>query len=251
MYKKFLSKIVLLSFIGILFSCTEKNNKIKTNTEEEIIQVKQTVENIVEEQNANIPEVKTKEELIVEKDFLENNYIFIGENKVPLEKVFITEKGSVIFSLLKYSLQKIENPELYTGTYIFYPESQEFTLLTSTTDFGATEFDDKIEIDDKYLFRFYHGNGLDYVDIYNYETNEYAYSGYNGNLDLENHIIYISLKKVLNPEDEEKVKSDFENIDYGDLPESYKNSLTKVYKYEINYISGESKILKGDEIMEY
>ena len=251
MSKKIFSKIILLSFIAILFSCTEKNNKIKNNTEEEIIQVEETVENIVEEQDANIPEVKTKEELIVENDFLENNYIFIGENKVPLEKVFITEKGAIIFSLLKYSLQKIENPELYTGTYIFYPESKEFTLLTNTTDFGATEFDDKIEIDDKYLFRFYHGNGLDYVDVYNYETNEYTYSGYNGNLDLENHKIYISLKKVLNPEDEEIVKADFENIDYGDLPESYKNSLTKVYKYEINYLTGESKVLKGDEIMEY
>ena len=251
MNKKFLSKIVLVSFIVILFSCTEKNKIIKNNTEEEKIQIEQTVENIIEEKDEIISEVKNREELIVENDFLENNYIFIGENKVPLEKVFITEKGSVIFSLLKYSLQKIENPELYTGTYIFYPESKEFTLLTNTTDFGATEFDDKIEIDDKYLFRFYHGNGLDYVDIYNYETNEYTYSGYNGKLDLENHKIYISLKKVLNPEDEEKVKSDFENIDYGDLPESYKNSLTKVFKYEINYLSGESKILKGEEIMEY
>ena len=59
--------------------------------------------------------------------------------------------------------------------------------------------------------------------------------------------IQISLTSALNSEDEEIVKTDFEN--YGDAPEGYQ--FIKLYRYEINYFTGENKIIKGQVKIDY
>lgn len=244
MKKRILKNVCLIAFTILAFSCKEKDPaKNDAAQNEEKIESAEISENVIAEEKFE------PEEIFVTNESLENNYLLIGENKVSVEAVFTTQNGDKIFSLYKSTVPEsgVQNPEFYYGTYLYSPARNELQLLSNSTDFLATEFDEEMEIDGDYLIRFYYAHPDYCVDLFNYKNNEYVFYGYDGNLNLENHTIQISLTSALNSEDEEIVKTDFEN--YGDAPEGYQ--FIKLYRYEINYFTGENKIIKGQVKIDY
>lgn len=238
MTKKLFFVFSILIFTSLLINCKKQNTQTESSKFELLnnTNISQPVKPQEEEQ---IP----IENLIVSKESLLNNYVLIEENKIYIDGAFNTNSGTV-YTL---SNNKIGNEKYKFKTFLF--NENENILLCESNNFGLSELDDSVEIDNNFIIRFYHQPGLNYVDLYDCTKNEYILSGYEGKLNLENHSLTLLLDSTLNPSDEEKVAKDFLNYKIDGLSNSQINNLQKVYQYKIDYLKNKSTILKGDFLL--
>lgn len=240
MNKFALGLISTLLLSATFFSCKKQESKSQDNSKKNstVTKTTETTKTVTDEQIQ-------PESVIATEESLQKNYVLIEEKKFYTDGVFDTQRGK-IYTL---SNNKIGNPKLKYKTFLFNSTENTNTLLCESKNFGLSENDDYVEIDENFIIRFYHEPGLKLVDLYDYEKKNYVHSGYEGKLDLQNHILTLLLDSPLNLSDEQKVSKDFLSFNIDGLSSSQIASLQKVYLYKINYLTNKSSIIKGDFIL--
>ena len=237
---------LLILICSLFIGCTKKqpeaifsNNEIQNTTQTDLQSSEAVTEPVVENQI-------DVDEIVATKESLSKYYVSAGDEKIYVEGVLSSNEG-IIYTI---NNTKIADKTFEFKTFIFNEETNTNTLLFESNKYGLSGTDTMVFIDGDFLIRFYKVPGCNYVDLYNYKKDSYIYTGYDKEFSLDKHLLTIGLSRPLSPEDEEKVAPDFENYDYGNLPEDYIPYLKKSYVYEINYFTNEINLIKGDYELE-